>query len=183
MRKRELSSVILIVLFLLPGFAYGLDVDKDLVVGTFYAAHREATAGWRIEGSFSTNYDIEFFICDEDNYTSWDRHQSVFLFEHSEETRGFTFNFTIPYDSDWYVVFSNVGSQGTISLEAEIHYIDQFDVDQTQITWFTQTIPVTPLLIGVLAMFSIVCLFGVWISRRSEEIPAVDYDKILPKPD
>jgi hypothetical protein len=182
MRKRDLSSVTLLVLFLLPVFVQAFDIDRNLVSGEFYAAYRNASAGWRIEGAFSSSDGIEFFICDADNFTKWKRGESVFLYEHSEETTGKTFNFTIPYDSEWYVIFSNAQSQFTTSLGAEIYYINQDDIIQTQVSWIVQSTIVTPLFIGFLAVFGSLCLFGVWISRRSEPFPAVKYDEILEKP-
>ena len=179
MRKRELSIVTFLVLFLLPVFAHGFDIDRDLGVGEFYAAFRNANAGWRIEGSFSTSHDIEFFICDESNYTRWKRHESVILYEHSEETLGQTFNFTIPYDSTWYVVFH---SQAVTSLESDLYYIDRSDTVQTQVSWKSQSTIIGPVFIGVLMVIPIVCLLLIWISRRGDRFPAVRYEKILPRP-
>jgi hypothetical protein len=183
MHKRELSSVTLLVLFLIPVFVQAFSIDRDLGVGEFYVAYRNANTGWRIEGSFSVSNDIEFFICDADNYTRWKRQESVFLFEHSEQTTGQIFNFTVPYDSTWYVVFSNVQAQSVISLDADLYYIDQSDFVQTEVSWITQSTILTPVFIGFLLMISVVCILGVWISRKSEPFPAVDYEKILLKSD
>jgi hypothetical protein len=183
MHKRELSSVTLLVLFLIPVFVQAFSIDRDLGVGEFYAAYRNASTGWRIEGSFSVSNDIEFFFCDADNYTKWKRDETVVLYEHSEETTGQTFNFTVPYDSTWYVVFSNAQAQSVTSLDADLYYIDQSDIVQTQVSWLTQSTILSPLFIGLLLAVPVVCLLGVWISRRGEPFPAVEYDKILPKPD
>ncbi|MBY8998464.1 MAG: hypothetical protein KGD60_12095 [Candidatus Thorarchaeota archaeon] len=183
MRKRELSSVTFLVLFLLPIFVQAFSIDRDLGAGEFYAAYRDASTGWRIEGSFSASNDIEFFICDEDNYTRWKRQESAKLHEHSEDTPGQTFNFTIPYDSVWYVVFFNVQSNFVTSLDAEFYYFDQSDIVQTQVSWITQSTIIGPLFIGVLVAVPVVCLLVIWISRRGERFPAVRYEKILPKPD
>jgi hypothetical protein len=183
MRKRILSGIMLLVFFLLPAFVQAFNIDRNLVTGEFYTAYRSADAGWRIEGSFSSSNDIEFFICDADNYTKWRKEESVFLYEYREEATGQTFNFTIPYDSEWYVIFSNVQSKSDTSLEAEIYYIDQADITQTQVSWIVQSAIVTPLFIGFLAALGAVCLLGVWISRRGNPFPAVRYEDILPKPD
>jgi hypothetical protein len=172
----------LLVLLLLPVFIQASSIGRALVAGEFYAAYRDAETGWRIEGSFSTSNHIEFFICDADNYTKWKRDESVFLYEHSEETTGITFNFTIPYDSEWYVIFSNAQSPSRTSLDAEIFYIDQEGIIQTQVSWTVQSTIVTPLFIGLLALFGAICLLSVWVSRRTEQFPAVRYDEILPKP-
>lgn len=71
---------------------------------------------------------------------------------------GYIFNFTIPYDSTWYFVFSNVQSQSPISLEAELYYIDLSEITQTQVAWISQTTILTPLLIGFLIAVPVVCL-------------------------
>ena len=182
MRKGVLSCTILLVLFLLPIFAQAFTVDRNLGAGEFYAAYRDAMTGWRIEGSFSVNSEIEFFICDEGNYTRWQKQENVVLFEHSKESSGQTFNFTIPYDSVWYIVFSNVQSQSPNSLGADFNYIDQLDVVQTQVAWITQSTIVTPLFIVFLFMIPVIGLLGVCISRKRESFPAVRYDEILSKP-
>jgi len=182
MRKKQLSSTMLIVLFLLPVFVEAFSIERNLGIGEFYAAYRTADAGWRIEGSFSVNNDIEFFICDAGNYTRWNRNESVLLFEHSEATSGQLFNFTIPYDSTWYVVFLNVQSNSDVSLTAEFFYIDQSGITYTEVTWITQSTIVTPLFIGFLVIILGVCLVGIWLSRRSDSQPAVKYEKILPNP-
>ena len=182
MRKRNLSSIMLIVLFLLPVFVGAFSIDSNLSVGEFYTAYRNADAGWRIEGSFTSSRDIEFFICDANNYTRWTRNESVLFFEHNEETTGQSFNFTIPYDSTWYVVFSNIESNSGASLAAELFYIDQTGSTHAQVTGIVQSAIVTPLLIGIIVAILSVCLLGIWLSRRSESQPAVKYEKILPKP-
>ncbi len=183
MYRKGLSIATLLVLFLSPVFANAFSIDRDLGIGEFYTAYRDANTGWRIEGSFSASRDIEFFICDADNYTRWGRYQSVILHEHSEGTTGQTFNFTIPYNSTWYVVFSNVQSQDVNSLEAELYFIDQSDSVQTQVAWVSQNTILTPPLIGVLLLIPFICLLGVWLSRRGKPFPAVRYEEILPKPD
>ncbi|MFW9807397.1 MAG: hypothetical protein ACFFFK_11775 [Candidatus Thorarchaeota archaeon] len=182
LRKKLLSCVLFLVVFLLPALIPAFSIDRNLGTGEFYSVYREANVGWRIEGSFSTNNNVEFFICDEGNYTNWKKHQSVLLQEHNESTTGQTFNFTIPYDSTWHVVFYNSKSQGSNNLEAELYFIDQFDIVQTEVAWISQTRLWTPTTIGLLFVAPVLCLLVVWISRRSEEIPAVNYDEILPKP-
>ncbi len=182
MRKRELSCIVLLVLFSFPVFAQAFGIERYLGAGEFYAVYRNADAGWRIEGSFSVNNEIDFFICDEGNYTRWQRNESAVLYDHSVETTGQMFNFTIPYTSIWYAVFSNVQSQVVTNLDAYLYYIDQSDNTQTQVTWTVQSSIVTPLFIGFLVAVLVVCLLGIWLSRRGKPQPAVRYDEILPKP-
>jgi len=182
MRKRNLSSVMFIVLFFLPVYVEAFSIDRNLSAGEFYAAYRNADSGWRIEGAFTTNSDVEFFICDANNYTRWTRNESVLFFEHDEETSGQSFNFSIPYNSTWYVVLSNIESNSGVSLDAELFYIDQTGITHTQVTEFVQSTIITPLLIGLLVAILSVCLLGIWLSRRSEAQPAVKYEKILPNP-
>ncbi len=183
MRKRELSIVTFLVLFLLPVFAQGFDIDRDLGVGELYSVSRFANTDWRIEGSFSVDSDIEFFICDADNYNKWVNNQTALLYEHQEQVTSYTFNFTIPHDAIWYIIFSNAFSPGIIGLEAELYYKNQAGIAQTQVTWIIQSTIMTPLLIGFILAVLVVCLLGIWMSRRSEPQPAVRYEEILPKPD
>ena len=183
MRKRRLSVVVFLVLFMLPMLVQGFDIDRDLGASASYAIYQESSEGWRIEGTFSSSEVIEFFICDEGNYTRWTRNQVISSYEYNEESLGQTFNFTIPYDSVWYVVFSNIRSQNTNSLEAELYFIDLSDIVQTEIGWISHSTILTPAMIGFLIAVPALCLLGVWMSRRSEQFPAVKYDKILPKPE
>lgn len=171
-----------LTLLLLPLFAQAFGVDRNLNPSEFYTVYRDANAGWRIEGSFSTDIDIEFFICDAGNYTIWERYESAILYERNEATKGLTFNFTIPHDGVWYVVFSNVQSPHTTSLEAELFFKDLSNIDRTQVTWITKSTVLSPAFIGLLIAIPVVLLLVVWISRKSESFPAVRYDEILKKP-
>ena len=182
LRKRKLSGIIFIVLFLYPLGADAFDIERNLGVGEFFAAYSIAGTGWRIEGSFSTNRDIEFFICDSSNYTRWNRNENIIHFEHSEETSGKAFNFTVPYNSSWYVIFSNLQSNNIIELNAEFFFIDNSGYTYTQVAWIAQSTILTPMFIGLLIAILSVCLIGIWASRRSETQPVVNYEKILPKP-
>jgi hypothetical protein len=182
MREKQLGSVMAIVLFLLPVVGQAYSIDRDLGVGECYTAYREAKAGWRIEGSFSVSREIEFFICDASNYTRWIRNESVVFFEHNETTSNQLFNFTIPYDSIWYVVFFNIQTNSIVSLEAQVFFIDGAGTTYTQISWTARSMLITPLLIGFTLAILSVCLLGIWVSRRTEKQPAVRYEEILPKP-
>ena len=182
MREKLLGSVVFIVLFLLPIVIQADSIDRDLGVGEYCAAYRNANAGWRIEGSFAVSRDIEFFICDASNYIRWTRNESVEIFEHSEQTSGQSFNFTIPSNSTWYVVFSNIQTNSIVSLEAELFFIDVSGTTYTQFSWLAQSTIITPLFIGFTLAILSVCLLGIWASRRSEAQPSVRYEEILPKP-
>jgi len=160
-------------------FVQAFGVDRNLGPSEFYAAYRDASTGWRIEGSFSSDIDIEFFICDAGNYTIWERYESAILYERNEATTGLTFNFTIPQDGVWYVVFSNVQSSQTTSLEAELFFKDLSNIERTQVTWITKSTILSPAFIGLLIAIPVVLLLGVWVSRKSESFPAVKYDEIL----
>jgi hypothetical protein len=171
----------LLVLLQLPIHAQAFSIVRNLDYGVFFATYRNANTGWRIEGSFSSNIDIEFFICDEGNYTSWVRNENAVLCEHNEETNDYDFNFTIPHDSTWYVVFSNGRADRTVSLEAELNYVDQSGIAQPDVMWTTQSTILTPLFIGFLFAIPVICIIGVWVARGRDLFPAVKYDKILPK--
>lgn len=182
MRRKILICVPFLILLVLPVFAQGFDIDRNLGVDEFYAVYRSADAGWRIKGSFSTSSNVEFFICDADNYIRWINNENVLLYEHSEVTTGQTFNFTIPHDSTWYVVVLNI-YQDDISLEANLYYMDLIGNEQAPLTWTAQSLVVTPLFIGFFVAIFAVCLLGISISRGDSSFPAVRYDEILPEPD
>jgi hypothetical protein len=178
---RRIGSVAFLVLFLVPSLVQGFSIERNIGASAFYAAYRDASTGWRIEGSFSSSSGIEFFICDADNYVRWKRHESVSLYEHNEASSSMTFNFTVPHEATWYVVFSNVESQNLNNLDANFYFIDQADVVHSGVAGISQSTILTPTMIGFLIAVPVICLLGVWISRRSEQFPAVKYDEILPK--
>ena len=171
----------LLVLFLSPTMIQAFDVDVSLGYGQFYVAHRNANSGWRIEGSFSSESVIEFAVCDSDNYSKWLNNQTAFLYEHCGVT-SHSFNFTVPYSGDWYVIFSNTHSS-TNNLNAEVYYIDDSGTKQTQITVLIQSSVITPFLVGFVVVFAGVLLLGIWFSRRRERQPAVKYEELLSVPE
>jgi hypothetical protein len=171
----------LLVFFLSPTMIQAFDVDVSLGYGQFYVAHRNANSGWRIEGSFSAESVIEFAICDGSNYSKWLNNQSAFLYEHCGVT-SHSFNLTVPYSEDWYVIFSNAHSS-TNNLNAEVYYVDESGTTQTQITGLIQSSIITPFLVGFIVVFAGVCLLGIWFSRRKERQPAVKYEELLTVPE
>ncbi|MFW9886328.1 MAG: hypothetical protein ACFFEX_18225 [Candidatus Thorarchaeota archaeon] len=180
---REFVSIgALLFLFLLPVPAKALSAEANLGFGEVYGLYRNANAGWRVEGSFTAVNAIEFFICDAGNYSKWINNQAAVLFDHNEQTTVHNFNFTIHYDSVWYVIFSNSYAAGNISLDAEIRFIDQLGVEQTQVNEITHNLISAPLVIGFLAAGMGISILGVWWARRREPRPAVRYDEILSKP-
>ena len=182
MKKAIVSFSIFLVLFLLPLPIGALSVDENLNYGEFYGLYREADAGWRIEGSFTTVNDVEFFICDAGNYRHWINNDAAVLYEHQERTTSHTFNLTIQYDAIWYVIFSNSHTASNTSLEAEVRFIDQLSVEQTQVNVITQNLISTPLVLGFIAAGLGLSILGIWWARRREPTPAVRYDEILSKP-
>lgn len=169
MYKKELSTIALIVLFLLPVASQAFTTQRSLVAGESYAVYRDANAGWKIQGSFVSTNDIEFFICDVSNYTNWRAHEPVVRYNYSESTLGELINFTIPYASVWYVVFSPVGDRGVDSLEVEVNYVDQSDVTQTQVSWVSHNPELDNLMIGfagALVAIGLIAVLGViWKTR------------------
>ncbi|MHA1939269.1 MAG: hypothetical protein ACXABV_18950 [Candidatus Thorarchaeota archaeon] len=182
MKKATASFAILFVLILLPLPTRALSIDTNLNFGEFYGLYRDMDAGWRIEGSFTTANAIEFFICDAGNYSKWVNNQVAVLHEHRENAASHTFNFTIQHDAIWYVIFSNSKIASNISLEAEVRFINQLGVEQTQVDVITQNLISTPLVIAIVAAVIGICLLGIWWARRREPRPAVRYDEILSLP-
>lgn len=169
MHKRELSTIVLVVLFLLPIASQAFTTQRSLASGESYALYRSAETGWRIEGSFVTTNDIEFFICDAGNYTSWRAHEPVVRYHYNDSTLGELINFTVPYNSVWHVVFSASEDRGVDSLEVDVNYIDQFNVTQTQVSWISHNPELDNLMIGfvvALAAISLIAVLGViWRTR------------------
>ncbi|MFW9957830.1 MAG: hypothetical protein ACFFCT_07165 [Candidatus Odinarchaeota archaeon] len=182
MREKILLTIVLLGIFLLPMGVYAHDIDVNLGYGQFYTVHRNASSGWRIVGTFSAEITIEFAICDSGNYSRWLNNQTSLLYEHIEAT-SHSLNFTVPYDDDWYVIFSNTNSAATINLHAEIYYIDQTGTTQTQITTYVQSSIVTPFFVGILVGITGICLLGIWSSRRKDRQPAVRYEELLSVPE
>ena len=86
------------------------------------------------------------------------------------------------YSAIWYVIFSNSHTASNTSLEAEVRFIDQLSVEQTQVSVITQNLISTPLVLGFIAAGLGLSILGIWWVRRREPTPAVRYDEILPKP-
>ena len=170
MHKKELSIITLTVLFLLPVASQAFTTQRSLVAGESYAVYGDADAGWKIQGSFVTTDDIEFFICDSGNYTSWRLHESVVRYNYSESTLSELINFTVPYDSVWYLVFAARADRGVDSLEVDVNYIDQSNVTQTQVSWVSHAPEIDYLLIGfvgALAAIGLIAVLGVtWKAAR-----------------
>ncbi|MFX0069409.1 MAG: zinc ribbon domain-containing protein [Candidatus Hodarchaeota archaeon] len=73
-------------------------------------------SGVVIHGSISVQMgSVEFFIVNEGNYSRWSDGLSCYVY-----SLGWSFNFTIPYDDEWYAVFDNPDSMFP-SYQYEIH--------------------------------------------------------------
>ena len=166
MYKKELSVIAFVILFLLPIASQAFTVERSLVPGESYAVYGTAEAGWRIEGTFVATNDIEFFICDESNYTAWRLHDTSVRYNYTDSSLGETINFTVPYDEVWYVVFSNIQDRGVDGLEIEVNFFDQLNITQTQVDWISNTPEIDYLLIGLVGTLAIICLVGVLVVLR-----------------
>jgi hypothetical protein len=181
LRRRAIGIGILIVMLVLPIVAQATAFALTLHYGEIYGTYIEAKIGWRIEGFVSTDGIVEFFICDASNYDKWINNQTAILYEHSEQTTSSIFNFSIPYDAEWFVIIANSNSQ-EITLDGEINYIDQEGSVKTQVTDFTRSLFASPLVLGFIVIALFVFILGIWCARRKEAQPAVRYEKILPYP-
>ncbi|MFW9834796.1 MAG: hypothetical protein ACFFEK_12425 [Candidatus Thorarchaeota archaeon] len=166
MYKKELSVIAFVILFLLPVASQAFTAERSLVPGESYAVYRAADAGWRIEGTFVTTNDIEFFICDESNYTAWRLHDTFVRYNYTESSLGEQINFTVPYGAVWYVVFSNIQDRGVDGLDIEVNYIDLSNVTQTQVDWISHSPEIDYLLIGFVGALAVIGLFGVLVVLR-----------------
>jgi hypothetical protein len=182
MMRIRIASFVAVLMLLSAQPCLALDVNIDLNYGELFGVYRNAESGWRIEGSFEAVNGIEFFICDAGNYSLWIDRQTPILYEHNEQATAHTFNVTVPYNAVWYVIFSNAYITSNNSLEAEIRYIDQFGVEQTQVSEVTENLISTPLVVGFIVAGMVLSIIGIWWARRREPTPAVRYDEILSKP-
>ncbi|MHA2143407.1 MAG: hypothetical protein ACXADD_18160 [Candidatus Thorarchaeota archaeon] len=170
MKHRNLLIGIIVVFafsqLVQPAAAY--DVDEWIDAGTYYAVYiDDARDGGTIEVDFTvtSGVDIEFFICDADNFDKWINFQSAYIYEHRDLTSFYTTTFTIPDDGTWYVVFSNRYSWFT-SKHVE------GTVDYTAPAANPAIDPMGAVLVGGFLLIFIVCIAGlVKTTQRQSETP------------
>lgn len=182
MRERMLLVAVLFVFFVSPVMTQALEINVNLGYGELYVVHRNASDDWRVIGSFTADSTIEFAICDSGNYSRWLNNQTPTRYELYVGT-SYSFNFTVPYAGDWYVVFSNGYSSVPNNLDIEVYYIDQTGTTQTQLNTFHQSQVVTPFIVAFITIFTVVCILGIWCARRKEPQPAVRYEELLSVPE
>ncbi|MDO8055729.1 MAG: hypothetical protein Q6361_02605 [Candidatus Hermodarchaeota archaeon] len=129
--------------------------------GGWFIVYADRAEGYKaafdLEVIAGGNRDIDFFICDEENYDLWSSGYTASVYKLHENVVSYSSDFTYPHSDTWYFVFSNTFS--VISSKTV-----QFTNDLYQ--W--QTIPTSPsfpglsplLLIGVAITVSI-CIIGI----------------------
>lgn len=94
--------------------------NQDITAGNWFKVWDTMSTGDELSGYFETHLDtqgLDFFICDSANLTLWEASSpaTVYNSETNMHTLGFTF--TIPYDDDWYCVFSNYDGVSTVTAD------------------------------------------------------------------
>lgn len=76
-----------------PSYSYQAQLDANYVIYVSF----EITSG----------LDIDFFICDEENYDLWSDGQGAIAYRIHENVGSYSTSFSVPSDGEWRVVFSN----------------------------------------------------------------------------
>ena len=184
--KKSVLLVVLVVVTLaqMSTPVSAIDIDVWINAGTHYTVYiTDAETGGTIDGDFTvtSGNDVEFFICDSDNYDRFLNSLSTSVYLHRSRTTTYSFDFTIPSDDTWYVVFSNEYSFITSKhLEGYVDYSPPSPVIPTVGT----DIRVLAL-VGVVAIFSFIILLGivkVWRDRTLSPTTHQDtyYEVVVP---
>ena len=96
-----------------PVEALPFDVEETNVwidASDFYEKHYTFNTGDIVSGYLETDDTsmiLYFFICDSANFTLWSEGSSASGYEIVEDVHTHYFDFDIPYDDTWYLVYSN----------------------------------------------------------------------------
>ncbi len=147
-------------------------------------------AGTEISGHFSsffTTDGIDFFICDEENYEIWEGGGTADVYGLRENYHQSNIAaFTIPTTGVWYIVWSAVGQDDTVSLSYGV------DIDTSGATGTTSDTGTSPpldgdmtlLIVGGVAAFAVLLVVCVVCSRskRSGVTPVTPTTGVGPSP-
>jgi len=170
--------------------AYGevLEVDE------WYYVWDDFDAGTVISGHFSTYFTsdgVDFFICDESNYNTWDS-GSIPTTRYGLKTNYHQANidsFTIPTSGTWYLVFSNVDKVDTVTLSVGVLVDTSGATTGTTPTTGTGTtgagepMDITTIIIALAAIIGlVVCLVVCTKMRKPSPGPTPGYIPTGPPP-
>jgi hypothetical protein len=142
--------------------------------GSWFNLYAYRSEGYKAEFDLEViaggNRDIDFFICDQGNYTLWSSGYTATVYKLHENVVSYSSNFIYPHSDTWYFVFSN-----TFSL------ISSKTVQFTNDLYEWQTTPTTPSIPGILPLAflgfgigvigiitAIVILIVIYVTRKRE---------------
>ena len=118
-------------------------------------------AGTVISGHFSTWFatdGVDYFICDEENYNIWDSGGTADVFDLKEDFHQANIGpFTVPSAGVWYIVFSAIGEEDTVTLS--------FGIEIDTSGAYT-TVGIDPLIIAGIGIAA-VAIIGLIVCTRS----------------
>lgn len=94
--------------------------DTTLNAGSWYRWYGTMTSGTKLSGFFETSVateGIDFLICDDTNYDLYSAGQSANVYSLKQNMHYASYSFTLPYDDDWYVVFSNRDGSSSVTVD------------------------------------------------------------------
>ncbi len=91
---------------------YVYNFEETISAGSYWSLSWDRSQGDGVYGDFdvTSGNDVDFFICDEEEYEKWTNGESASVYHLQEKTGGYSFEFRIPYSDKWYFVFSNTYS-------------------------------------------------------------------------
>jgi hypothetical protein len=122
-------------------------------------AYREAgyKADFDLEVLAGGNQDIDFFICDQGNYTLWSSGYTAWVYVRHDNVVSYDGEFVFPYSSTWHFVFSNtfsVVSSKTVQFTCDLYQWQTFPA-------FPGILPIVVIGIGITIA---VCIVGIIVT-------------------
>ena len=188
--SRFLPIIAVIVILLVPCFAQAdIAIDVWLDEDEFYEVVVAADVGDVIIGNYTvvdanSSAPITFLILDHEGFMDW-ANESIYAFHVFRYRMSYEFDFPVPYNDTWHIVFWNDPRTPTSK-----HIVGSVDhlTDVTTTTSIT-TSPTTPdtdenltiqlwiIIIGALGVMAAVLILLIWVVRRSEDTEYVSrYD-------
>ena len=120
--KREIITCVLLVSVMVPALVQAAapteendmrplaDIDvwvEQLGSYAFYWTQLDEDDVIYVDFEVTYGSDIDFFICDRENYDLWNDGQSATAHRINENVGSYSTSFSVPSDGEWLIVFSN----------------------------------------------------------------------------
>ena len=102
------------------------DIDTWVAANDHLNIYASRDGGTGYYGSFevTSGNDIDFFICDEENYNLWVNGQSASVYLLQQRIGSYSWSFRIPHTDTWHFIYSNEYSIVTSKHVVGDQYID-----------------------------------------------------------